>query len=101
MTRVVNMRASRSLPEGTVYVGRAVPRRAIPDSPFHNPFVLADSSDSARAIALDQFRQYLRARPDLVAQVRRELAGKVLACWCAPKPCHADVLVAVADGGAP
>ncbi|MBO6759296.1 MAG: DUF4326 domain-containing protein [Roseibium sp.] len=29
-----------------------------------------------------------------------ELAGKDLACWCAPgSPCHADVLLRYANGG--
>lgn len=37
-----------------------------------------------------------------VAQVRAELAGKDLACWCDPgDPCHADVLLAVAAGKLP
>lgn len=32
-------------------------------------------------------------------EVRRELAGKDLACWCPPgEPCHADVLLEVANG---
>ncbi|MFG3340564.1 DUF4326 domain-containing protein [Glycomyces sp. NPDC048151] len=32
-------------------------------------------------------------------QVRTELAGKDLACWCEPDaPCHADVLLRVANG---
>lgn len=35
-----------------------------------------------------------------VAEVREQLAGKDLMCWCAPDlPCHADVLLAVANGG--
>lgn len=25
-----------------------------------------------------------------------ELKGKILGCWCAPKPCHADVLAELA-----
>jgi uncharacterized protein DUF4326 len=30
--------------------------------------------------------------------VRRELAGRDLACWCRPElPCHADVLLEVAN----
>ena len=33
-----------------------------------------------------------------VAEVRRELAGRNLACWCGDsQPCHADVLLAVAN----
>jgi hypothetical protein len=34
-----------------------------------------------------------------VADVRRELAGRDLACWCSwGRPCHADVLLKVAAG---
>lgn len=34
-------------------------------------------------------------------EIRRELAGKDLACWCPlDQPCHADVLLALANGGA-
>lgn len=33
-----------------------------------------------------------------VVDVRRELAGKTLACWCAiDDPCHADVLLEIAN----
>lgn len=33
-----------------------------------------------------------------VEDVRRELRGKNLACWCKPgEPCHADVLLALAN----
>jgi hypothetical protein len=55
-----------------------------------------------RAAAVEGYRVWLRSRPDLVAAVRRELAGRDLACWCPQaEPCHADVLLAVAAGGAP
>lgn len=33
-------------------------------------------------------------------EIRSELAGKNLACWCPPdQPCHADVLLEIANGG--
>ena len=33
-----------------------------------------------------------------VEDVRRELRGKNLACWCPPEaPCHADVLLEIAN----
>ncbi len=33
------------------------------------------------------------------ADVRRELSGKNLACWCKQDaPCHADILIEVANG---
>jgi hypothetical protein len=35
------------------------------------------------------------------ADVRRELAGRDLCCWCKPgAPCHADVLLEVANNSA-
>ena len=36
--------------------------------------------------------------PFTIDDVRRELAGKDLCCWCPPGPCHADVLLEVARG---
>lgn len=35
--------------------------------------------------------------PTTIADVRRHLAGKNLACWCAESPCHADVLLKLAN----
>lgn len=36
-----------------------------------------------------------------VDEARAELAGKNLACWCRlDRPCHADVLLEIANGGA-
>lgn len=35
-----------------------------------------------------------------VGEIRAELAGKDLACWCeVGMPCHADVLIDLANGG--
>ena len=38
------------------------------------------------------YRQYVMARPSMLEKLE-ELRGKVLACWCKPKPCHGDILV--------
>jgi len=75
-----------------VYVGRP--------SPFGNPFVIGRDGD--RGTVIRKYRAWLLAQPALVERSRRELAGKVLGCWCAPSPCHGDVLADVANGvGAP
>ena len=75
-----------------VYVGRP--------SRFGNPFVIGRDGD--RAAVIGRYRAWLLAQPALVERVRRELAGKVLGCWCAPLPCHGHVLADVANGvGAP
>jgi hypothetical protein len=31
------------------------------------------------------------------AEIQAELRGKVLGCWCAPKACHGDVLLEIAN----
>ena len=69
-------------------------------SKFGNPHRIG--SIFTREQAIEGFRAYLRERPWLVAAIRHELAGDVwLGCWCAPLPCHLDVVGAVADGGQP
>ena len=36
--------------------------------------------------------------PTTIEDVRRDLRGKNLACWCRPgEPCHADVLLEIAN----
>lgn len=79
-----------------VYVGRAAPRYGLPQSPFANPFRIGVHGD--RETVVRRYEAWLRRRPELVARARRELRGKVLACWCAPKtPCHAEVLARIAN----
>lgn len=81
-----------------VYIGRAVPRRGFAASKWGNPFPLAMGS---RADVIAAYREHLLASPDLLAALP-ELRGKRLGCWCAPKACHGDVLVALlkeADDG--
>jgi Domain of unknown function (DUF4326) len=51
-----------------------------------------------RSQAIAAYREWLMRRPDLVADAKAELRGKVLGCWCAPQPCHGDVLMEVANG---
>jgi hypothetical protein len=72
-----------------VYIGRAA-RGGYKTSKWHNPFPLR--SERHRAAVLDQYRQYLLGQPELLAALP-ELAGKVLGCWCLPKPCHGAILI--------
>ncbi len=82
-------RGSR-LPEGAVSV--AHPTR------WANPFRPQWRTAAANAGAVEHYRDYLTRNPALVEAARVELAGKDLACWCAPSlPCHADVLLSIAN----
>lgn len=106
------------MPPGSVYVGRP--------SRWGNPIDISDvggqyPSLDDRQVATMVVRQFevLVARGELafpnwrffggprgpvswtyppLDEIRRELAGRDLACWCPPgQPCHADVLLKVAN----
>jgi hypothetical protein len=50
--------------------------------------------DGDRATVVASYRDdYLPRNPGLLARLG-ELRGRALGCWCAPLPCHADVLIA-------
>lgn len=87
-TRIQRRRsAGWRAPEGVVYVGR--PTR------WGNPF---DWQRHGHEGAVALFRRHLLGSDALMATVKRELRGKDLMCWCPPdKPCHADVLLEVAN----
>lgn len=93
-------------PEGALSVARP--------SKWGNPWRIdpADPPAEGREWAVGQFRRYLRLREiapggwaDLIeypslSEIRRHLAGKDLMCWCPlNQPCHADVLLELANGG--
>lgn len=64
-------------------------------TPWGNPFVIGRDGDRGQVIA--RYEQHLLASPGLLAALP-QLRGKVLGCWCAPQPCHGDVLARYADG---
>ncbi len=78
------------MPDNTVKVDRS--------TRFGNPFHLGKDGDRAEIVR--RFRDYL-ARPEQAAHradIRATLRGKNLACWCPlDGPCHADVLLEVAN----
>lgn len=100
------------MPPNTVKVDRA--------TRWGNPFAVGDPVGDGFSVdyhltaeqAVREFRYWLeglltvfpvyRRRAPTAEEIRRELRGKNLACWCKPgEPCHADVLLRVAAGGDP
>ena len=86
MAKVLN-KYKDGIPEGAVYIGRP--------SKWGNPFVIGQDGDRGEVIA--KYRQWLLSRPEMVESAKRELVGKNLVCFCAPKCCHGDVLLEVAN----
>ena len=59
-------------------------------TPWGNPYVLGEDGD--RTTVIDNYeRHYLEWKPSLTSKLQT-LRGKALGCWCAPEPCHGDVL---------
>jgi hypothetical protein len=88
------------MPEGAVYVGRP--------SKWGNPYS-ATGQGCTPETAVDMFRHMLarapcgdgqwgRAGETVYDTIRRDLRGRDLACWCPlDSPCHADVLLEIAN----
>lgn len=90
------------MPPNTVSVsrpGRWANRYRIGDED-PNPLRPERQMDAARVVSL--YRTWIETAikndPSVLERIREELAGKDLACWCAPgAPCHADVLLDIAN----
>lgn len=92
-TTVVSLRKGSPRPPVGPYV------RIDRGTKWGNPYVVG--IDGTREECIEKYREGLRGSPKFVEAARRELKGKQIACWCAPLPCHGDVLAAVADGAEP
>lgn len=68
-----------------------------------NPFVMRRGCPvgEERERVCDAFERWVRTSEApgalWIRQHVRELAGKDLACWCAPSRCHADTLLRLAN----
>lgn len=98
------------MPEGAVYVGRP--------TKWGNPFVVSERTscescgqeiDGAYTAeqSMAAYRHYLNHPQNLhgwmmpTREMIRTLRGKDLVCWCAlDQPCHADVLLEIANSEA-
>lgn len=90
------------MPENTVRVARP--------SLWGNPFVVGQIDhatreqivDRAHAVRLFEQRWFNNGADPMgvmLEEVRRDLRGRNLACWCPlDQPCHADVLLRLANG---
>lgn len=85
-TRVIHKKNATGAPD-EVYIGRP--------SIFGNPFIIG--KDGTRSEVIAKYRTFLYSRPALIQKARAELKGKTLVCFCAPLPCHGDVLAQIVN----
>ncbi|MBW2632190.1 MAG: DUF4326 domain-containing protein [Deltaproteobacteria bacterium] len=65
-----------------VYIGRS--------SKWGNPFRIG--KHGTRKEVINKYRRWILRQPKLLNSLD-EICGKVLGCWCPPKPCHGQVLI--------
>ena len=111
----LSRRAGFNLQEASVALNGLSAKRITRPGPWGNPFTIDDMAkrygldrDAAQAKAVELCGQWLRGNIDQALipgappsreAIRSELAGHNLACWCrAGTPCHADVLIELANG---
>ena len=83
------------MPQNALYVGRPT----IWGNPYIAGSQLIDGGTLTPEKAVELYEQYLRENFD-ERDIRHCLRGKYLACWCAlDEPCHADVLLRIANSG--
>jgi hypothetical protein len=90
--KVLKAKPFRKLAPDQVYIGRGV--WGFRASKWLNPFVIGP--DGAREEVIAKYRAWIATQPELMAALP-ELRGKDLVCWCAPEPCHGDVLLELAS----
>lgn len=88
MPKVYNKRTDKNIPPDAVYVGRP--------SKWGNPYKVG--KDESREEVIAKYADWLDGMICNNLLDLDELQGKDLVCWCAPLPCHADILLELANG---
>jgi len=85
MPKVWNVK-DKKRPVDAIFIGR--------DSKWGNPFHVG--RDGTRYEVIAKYEKWLWSQPSLLRDVG-ELKGKDLVCFCAPKACHGDILIRLAN----
>ena len=77
----------KGVPKSAVYIGRG--------SSFGNPYVIGKDGD--RDEVCDKFIELVESTDGLKEDLKSELKGKDLVCFCKPHRCHGDYLLKIAN----
>ena len=90
----VHNKYHRTAPPDAVYIGRG--------SPYGNPFTHLTGTKATTVVddrdkACEEFEKWASSNPQFITDVKRNLRGKHLVCFCKPKRCHGDYLLRIAN----
>ena len=83
----VHNKYHQTAPPDAIYIGRG--------SMFGNPYIIGVNGN--RNEVCDKFEKMILKNKKLIKQIKNKLKGKDLVCYCAPKRCHGDFLVKLAN----
>ena len=81
-----------------IYIGRTMP--GLKGSPLANPFKIG--RDGTREEVIQKYRRWLweqikAGNAEVIAELKRIGLSKAdVVCWCAPLPCHGEVVLKAA-----
>lgn len=76
-------------------------------SKYGNPFShqgdsIAKFKTASRKESVEKYREWLKTQPELIEDMKKELKGKVLGCFCYPgQRCHGQVIIDMIDPDIP
>ena len=89
MPKMWNLKRDRGrIPKGAVYMGRG--------SKWGNPYRIG--LDGTRAEVIEKYHEWFAQQIGAGHLDPEEVRGKDGICYCAPQPCHGDVVLALANG---
>jgi hypothetical protein len=100
MSNVVHIKNVSFGEETVVYIGRKNARTGWVGSVLANPFVIG--KDGSRDDVIEKYRKWLNAKcrendVEIMTELKRiqklDRRALRLVCWCAPEPCHGDVIM--------
>jgi hypothetical protein len=87
----VHNRHHNTAPDSAVYIGRG--------SEWGNPFKIGRDGD--RDTVCDKYEEMVFQSPSFIQYIKESLKGRDLVCFCAPKRCHGDFLLRIANADSP
>lgn len=89
---VINMNSNEPY---NIYIGRGEY-----STDWSNPYVIGEYYRDqliTRSLSIQLYEIYLRNRldvePELLEKLMNLPSDTVFACWCAPEPCHGDIII--------
>ena len=76
-----------NIPKDAIYIGRP--------SKWGNPFSIG--KDGTREEVIEKYENWVQTQPQLLEDIKNELCGKDLVCFCSPLKCHGDIIIKLAN----